>query len=44
MIPQVVLYIVGIGLAARWGGPPLWARRAWAGDADDDESAEPSAP
>jgi sec-independent protein translocase protein TatC len=46
MIPQVVLYALGIALAARFGGPPLWARDAWRGDADDDEPATgaPSAP
>ncbi len=46
MIPQIVLYMLGIVLAARWGGPPLWARRAWMSDADDDEPAAgaPSAP
>jgi sec-independent protein translocase protein TatC len=46
MIPQILLYSVGIALAARWGSPPLWARRAWMRDADDDEPAagEPSAP
>ena len=43
MVPQIVLYALGIALAARWGGPPLWARRAWVSD-DDEESAEPSAP
>jgi sec-independent protein translocase protein TatC len=43
MVPQIVLYAIGIALAARFGGPPLWARRAWVGD-DDEESAEPSAP
>ena len=30
MIPQVVLYGLGIVLARRFGGPPLWARDAWA--------------
>lgn len=30
MLPQLVLYAVGIWLAARFGGPPLWAREAWA--------------
>jgi sec-independent protein translocase protein TatC len=39
MIPQVVLYMLGIVLAARWGGPPLWARRAWMGDDDDEPAA-----
>lgn len=44
MVPQVALYALGIALAARWGSPPLWARRAWVSDADDEDSAEPSAP
>jgi sec-independent protein translocase protein TatC len=35
MAPQVVLYGLGIVLARRFGGPPLWARAAWA-DADDE--------
>jgi sec-independent protein translocase protein TatC len=30
MIPQVVLYGLGIALAKRFGGPPIWARDAWA--------------
>jgi sec-independent protein translocase protein TatC len=42
MIPQVVLYGVGILLARRFGGPPLWARTAWADDAD--EEPPPAAP
>jgi sec-independent protein translocase protein TatC len=36
MIPQVFLYGLGILLARRFGGPPLWAREAWA---DEDEAA-----
>jgi sec-independent protein translocase protein TatC len=32
MIPQVLLYGLGIALARRFGGPPLWARDAWADD------------
>jgi sec-independent protein translocase protein TatC len=35
MVPQLLLYGLGILLARRFGGPPLWAREAWA-DADDD--------
>jgi sec-independent protein translocase protein TatC len=38
MLPQVLLYGLGIVLAKRFGGPPLWAREAWA-DADDDTAA-----
>lgn len=34
MIPQVFLYGLGILLARRFGGPPLWAREAWAEDDD----------
>jgi sec-independent protein translocase protein TatC len=37
MIPQILLYLLGIWLAKRFGGPALWARDAWA--ADDDEDA-----
>jgi sec-independent protein translocase protein TatC len=37
MIPQLLLYGLGIWLAKRFGGPPLWAREAWA--AEDDEDA-----
>jgi sec-independent protein translocase protein TatC len=37
MIPQILLYLLGIWLAKRFGRPPLWAREAWA--ADDDEDA-----
>ncbi len=36
MAPQILLYGLGILLAKRFGGPPLWARDAWA-DEDDDE-------
>jgi sec-independent protein translocase protein TatC len=42
MIPQVVLYGFGIVLARRFGGPPLWAREAWATGDDDLEDAPPS--
>jgi Sec-independent protein secretion pathway component TatC len=28
MVPQLVLYAVGIALAARFGQPPLWRREA----------------
>jgi sec-independent protein translocase protein TatC len=38
MLPQLVLYGLGILLARRFGGPPLWAREAGA-DADDDAAA-----
>ena len=29
MMPQIVLYGLGILLAQRFGRPPLWARDAW---------------
>jgi sec-independent protein translocase protein TatC len=32
MIPQVLLYLLGIALARRFGRPPLWARDAWAAE------------
>lgn len=38
MIPQLLLYWVGIHLAARFGGPPLWMRDSWSG-ADGEESS-----
>jgi sec-independent protein translocase protein TatC len=34
MLPQIVLYEVGIWLASAFGSTPLWRREAWAGDAD----------
>lgn len=33
MIPQLLLYQVGIWLAAAFGSDPLWTRAAWEGDA-----------
>ena len=44
MIPQVFLYGLGIILARRFGGPPLWARSSWAGadDAPDDDGEPPA--
>ena len=42
MIPMIVLYGLGILLARRFGGPPLWAREAWATAEDDLEDAPPS--
>lgn len=44
MMPQIVLYGLGILLARRFGGPPLWAREAWADDADEDEDGATAAP
>jgi sec-independent protein translocase protein TatC len=41
MIPQVALYGLGILLAKKFGGPPLWAREAWATAEDDLEDAAP---
>ncbi|HVG99888.1 MAG TPA: twin-arginine translocase subunit TatC [Miltoncostaeaceae bacterium] len=37
MIPQILLYGLGIWLAKRFGRPPVWAREAWAGR-DEDEA------
>ena len=37
MIPQIGLYALGIALAKRFGAPPLWAREAWARDAEPDD-------
>ena len=39
MIPQVFLYILGIWLAAVFGGTPIWARETWA---RDEEPESPS--
>lgn len=44
MIPQIFLYGLGIVLAKRFGGPPLWARSAWEAEAaPDDDEAPPTA-
>lgn len=40
MIPQVLLYLLGIWLARRFGGPPLWARDAWAAEEEGPGSAQ----
>ncbi|HWH13575.1 MAG TPA: twin-arginine translocase subunit TatC [Miltoncostaeaceae bacterium] len=39
MIPQVLLYALGIWLSGVFGGPPLWERETWTADSaeDDDE-------
>lgn len=39
MIPQIVLYVFGIWLAKRFGGPALWTRGAWATDDETSGSA-----
>jgi sec-independent protein translocase protein TatC len=39
MIPQIALYGLGIWLARRFGGPPLWARDAWAAEEEGPGSA-----
>lgn len=44
MIPQVALYGLGILLARRFGGPPLWARGAWADDDGNDDDGTPPPP
>ena len=38
MLPQIVLYQVGIWLSAAFGGEPLWVREAWS-DASESEGA-----
>jgi sec-independent protein translocase protein TatC len=40
IVPQIVLYGLGVWLSRRFGGPPLWAREAWA-RVDEDDSAAP---
>jgi sec-independent protein translocase protein TatC len=35
MLPQIVLYEVGIWLAAAFGSTPLWRREAWAAEEGD---------
>jgi sec-independent protein translocase protein TatC len=32
MLPQILLYLLGIWLAATFGSTPLWRREAWAAD------------
>ena len=39
MLPQLLLYWVGIQLADRFGGPPLWMRESWAGGERSENSA-----
>jgi sec-independent protein translocase protein TatC len=39
MIPQIGLYLLGIWLAKRFGGPPLWAREAWAAAEEEEDAA-----
>ena len=39
MIPQIVLYTVGIWLAAVFGAAPLWTRDAWAADEEPEGTA-----
>lgn len=36
MLPQLLLYQVGIWLSSAFGGPPLWSGRLWGGDHDED--------
>jgi sec-independent protein translocase protein TatC len=38
MIPQLILYQVGIWLAAAFGGPPLWTRERWVADHEPEGS------
>ncbi len=44
MTPQVLLYGLGILLARRFGGPPLWARDTWDGDSGDTPGDEAEGP
>ena len=39
MIPQLILYQVGIWLAAAFGGPPLWERERWMPDPESEGDA-----
>jgi sec-independent protein translocase protein TatC len=39
MIPQIVLYQVGIWLARAFGGPPVWERGLWVGEERDEGAA-----
>lgn len=39
MVPQILLYLLGIWLARRFGRPPLWARDAWAAEEEGPGSA-----
>jgi sec-independent protein translocase protein TatC len=43
MIPQILLYQVGIWLAAAFGADPLWTRAAWRTDSDESDAPEPPA-
>jgi sec-independent protein translocase protein TatC len=38
MVPQILLFGLGVWLSRRFGGPPLWAREAWAGVEEDDSA------
>ena len=42
MVPQIALYGLGIALATRFGGPPLWAREP--GRRPTTRTAEPRLP
>lgn len=44
MVPQIVLYQVGILLAAAFGSAPLWRREAWAGEGGGGETPAPAPP
>jgi sec-independent protein translocase protein TatC len=39
MIPQVLLYQIGIWLAGAFGGPPLWQRDRWTAVDEDDSTS-----
>jgi sec-independent protein translocase protein TatC len=36
MVPQILLYILGIWLSSLFGGAPLWERSTWTDPGDDD--------
>lgn len=40
MLPQIVLYALGVWLARAFAGPPIWDRQAWAGVRGDDADAD----
>jgi hypothetical protein len=43
MIPQILLYQVGIWLASAFGADPLWTRGAWTSDSEETDATEPPA-
>ncbi|MEW6582562.1 MAG: twin-arginine translocase subunit TatC, partial [Actinomycetota bacterium] len=39
MVPQVILYILGIWLASVFGGPPVWEKSTWSADEEPGATA-----